>query len=71
MLHKVEALLDILIKSRFLAIGQIPRFVLFRLSGYQTDVEEKTPHSVTKKRPGEGKNNLNQTATSLMRGALA
>jgi hypothetical protein len=61
------------IKSRFLANSQIPRFVLFRLSGciYQTDVERKTPHSVTKQRPGEGKNNLNQTATFLTRGTLA
>jgi hypothetical protein len=32
---------------------------------------KKTPHSVTKQRPGEGKNNLNQTATFLMRGTLA
>jgi hypothetical protein len=38
---------------------------------YQTDVEEKTPHSVTKQRPGGGKNNLNQTATFRTRGTLA
>jgi hypothetical protein len=33
--------------------------------------KKKAPHSVTKQRPGEGKNNLNQTATFLTRGTLA
>jgi hypothetical protein len=33
--------------------------------------KKKTPHSVTKQRPGGGKKNLNQTATFVLRGTLA
>jgi hypothetical protein len=46
-------------------------FYSAHLEIYQTDVEEKTHHSAAKQRPGEGKNNLNQTAAFLPRGTLA